>query len=294
MYATVNGTQIFFDTQGSALKEADGKLYELPTIIALHGGLGFDHSYLREGLGRLSDLAQIIYVDLRGQGRSGRPSLETATLEQMADDVAELTKTLGMRKPYLFGHSAGGFVAMHIALRHPQLLAGLILSGSSPTVAPIQEEPNEPAPSLADRASPKALEAAARVFSGDVTVESISTFFEVVGPFYAGPEHSDLTARLMRSTSQNVDMMRHFMTQIAPKYDLLSELDRIAIPVLVLVGAFDWICPPRASRAIARTVTNGKLVEFKNSGHFPFSEEPAKFRSVVEDFLASGAAPFWY
>ena len=70
------------------------------------------------------DIAQIIYVDLRG--RSGRPPLETATLEQMADDVAELISMLGIRMPYVFGDSAGGFVAMHLALRHPGSVAGLI------------------------------------------------------------------------------------------------------------------------------------------------------------------------
>ena len=101
------------------------------------------------------DFAQIIYVDLRGQGRSGRPPLETATLEKMADDVAELISMLGIHMPYIFGHSAGGFVAMHLALRHKGSVAGLILTGTSPTVAPIQGDrrtgrrllsPTEPCP----------------------------------------------------------------------------------------------------------------------------------------------------
>lgn len=294
MYATINGTTIFFDTEGSALKNVEGTLYELPTIIALHGGLGFDHSYLRDGLGRLQSIAQVVYVDLRGQGRSGRPALETATLEQMADDIAELINTLGISKPYVFGHSAGGFVAMHLALRHPGLLGGLILSGSSPTVAPIQSELDEPSPSLADRASPQAMDAAAKVFSGHITAESIATFFEEVGPFYAGPTNMELTSRLMRTTISNIEMMRHFMTKLAPGFDLTAQLHLITVPTLVLVGAFDWICPPRASRAIAKLVLRSKLVEFENSGHFVFSEEPAKFRTVVEDFLAGGAAPGWY
>jgi proline iminopeptidase len=285
MYLEINDTEIYFDTDGTGLKEVDGKLRELPTIVALHGGLGFDHGYLREGLGRLRDLAQIVYVDLRGQGRSGHPPLETATLPQMADDVARLITRLGIVKPYVFGHSAGGFVAMYLALRHPQLSAGLILSGSSPTVAPIQDATDEPAPALTDRASPKALQAAARVFSGDISEESISTFVAEVGPFYSGPDNMELTARLMRVTSQNINMMRHFMNKIAPAYDIISELPRIKIPVLLMVGAYDWVCPPRASRAIARAVPNSKLVIFERSGHFLFSEEPARFRFEVENFL---------
>lgn len=289
MYAKVNGTDLFFDTEGSALKSIDGKLQELPTIVVLHGGLGFDHGYLREGLGRLQDIAQIVYVDLRGQGRSARPPLENATLEQMADDVVALLKALGIRRPYLFGHSAGGFVAMHLVLRHPGVAAGLILAGSSPTVAPIQSDSDEPSPSLADRASPNALDAAARVFAGDITQESIETFFEKVGPFYSGPSNMSLTSRLLGATISNIDMMKHFMTKLAPGYDLTSRLNLINEPTLVLVGSFDWVCPPRAGRAIAKGVPRSKLVEFENSGHFLFSEEPDKFRAVVEEFIAAPA-----
>ncbi|RCW81160.1 alpha/beta fold hydrolase [Phyllobacterium bourgognense] len=289
MQATINDTDIFFDVEGSKLRKIEGQMFEVPTIIALHGGLGFDHGYLRDGLGRLQDIAQIIYVDLRCQGRSGRPPLETATLEQMADDVAELISMLGIRMPYIFGHSAGGFVAMHLALRHPGSVAGLILTGTSPTVAPIRDEANEPTPALADRALPKTIAVAARIFSGDISAESVTEFFEEVGPYYAAPGNMGLTAILLRATSPNIDMMKHFMTKLAPQYNLTSQLHLITIPTLVLVGAYDWVCPPRASRVIARSISQSKMILFDNSGHFLFSEEPEKFRGVVADFLAHGA-----
>ena len=94
-------------------------LAERPTVVALHGGPGFDQGYLRPGLSPLGAHAQVVFVDLRGQGRSGRPPLHTCTLERMADDVAELCDRLGIVEPVVFGHSAGGFVALHLALRHP-------------------------------------------------------------------------------------------------------------------------------------------------------------------------------
>ena len=81
----------------------------------------------------------MIYVDLRGQGRSGRPPIETCTLEQWADDVASLCDLLEIKRPVVFGHSAGGFVAMHLAIRHPGLVGGLILCDSSPTLSPIED-----------------------------------------------------------------------------------------------------------------------------------------------------------
>jgi proline iminopeptidase len=91
MKIRVNGTELYVDIDGSQLRLEEGRLVERPTILALHGGPGFDQGYLRPGLGLLRDDAQLVFVDLRGQGRSGRPPVETCTLEQMADDVAALT-----------------------------------------------------------------------------------------------------------------------------------------------------------------------------------------------------------
>ncbi|HEY3033990.1 MAG TPA: alpha/beta hydrolase [Streptosporangiaceae bacterium] len=89
------------------------------------------------GLAPVSRDAQLVFADLRGQGRSGRPPVQTCTLEQMADDVAELCGRLGIVMPIVFGHSAGGFVALHLALRHPGSVGGLILCDSAPTLAPL-------------------------------------------------------------------------------------------------------------------------------------------------------------
>lgn len=287
MYVAVNGTELYFDTEGSALRKgADGHLSGVPTIIALHGGLGFDHGYLRDGVGQLREIAQVVYVDLRGQGRSARPPLETATLEQMADDIAALSSLLGLHKPVVFGHSAGGFVALHVALRHPSLLGGLILAGSSPTVAPIQDEAGVPTPSLAARASADALEVAGKVFSGQITAETIDKFFRFVGPYYAAPGNMGLVERLLAATTPDIEMIRHFMSVIAPSYDLREALKEISVPALVLVGAHDWVCPPRASHAMNKLLPNSELVEFEKSGHFVFSEEPQRFHDVVARFLS--------
>ena len=77
---------------------------------------------------------QLVFVDLRGQGRSSPAPVEACTLEQMADDAAALCSLLGLEAPVVFGHSAGGFVALHLALRHPTLPASLILCDSAPTL----------------------------------------------------------------------------------------------------------------------------------------------------------------
>jgi proline iminopeptidase len=185
----------YFDVDGTGLDITNGQLTTRPTLIALHGGPSFDHGYLRPGLGPLREHAQVIYVDLRGQGWSARPPIETCTLEQWADDVASLCQMLEIERPVVFGHSAGGFVAMQLAICHPGLVGGLILCDSSSTLSPI-EDGGPPAPTLASRAGSDVLAAAALVFAGAIAPESLALFTEKVMPFCAGPSHMDVPQQI--------------------------------------------------------------------------------------------------
>ncbi len=64
MKLSVNGTELFFDVVGSGLDAASG-FRQKPTLIILHGGPGFDHTYLRPWLDPLGEVAQLVYVDER-------------------------------------------------------------------------------------------------------------------------------------------------------------------------------------------------------------------------------------
>lgn len=288
MRVRLNGTEIYFDVEGTQLEVTGDLLRTRPTLVALHGGPGLDHGYLRPGLGSLRDHAQVVYVDLRGHGRSGRPALESCTLEQMADDVAALCDLLGIEHPVILGHSAGGFVALQLSIRHPELPGGLILCHTSPTFAPLpDDEPDEPRPTLASRAGPEVLAAAKRFFGGDTSPDVLKSFVEQVAPFYGGPSHMEVPARLFALSSVTPELMQYFFSKLAAGYDVRPQLGAISVPTLVLFGRHDWVCPPVASRTMARAIPGAKLVELTESGHFGFSEEPGKFQDAVSAFLNS-------
>jgi proline iminopeptidase len=287
MLAKLNGTEIYFDFGGTGLRINDqNELAPKPVIVALHGGPGLDHTYLRYALGALHENAQLLYVDLRGQGRSGRPDVTSCTLEQMADDVAALCHLLGIDRPILFGHSAGGFIALKMAIQHPDVVAGLILCDTAAVLAPVEDN-GPPAPTLASRASPEVMQVAARLFAGDFSTESVDAFFEKVMPFYGAPAHMDVPQKVLRHCMPSFDVAHHFFNVLAPYYDVRPELPDITVPTLIMVGQYDWVSPPRASRVIARGIPGSRLVEFTNSGHLPFCEEPEKFETEVRSFLAS-------
>ena len=287
MRIRTNGTELYVDVAGPQRAVHDGRWLERPTVVVLHGGPGFDQGYLRPGLEPLSSDAQVLFVDLRGQGRSGRPPVRTCTLEQMADDVAALCEALGIRRPVVFGHSAGGFVALHLAVRHSDVAGGLVLCNTAATLASAPDD--APPPSLADRAPVEAVAAAARLFGGDFSPGAVSNFARSVAPYYAGPAHMDVPGRLLGLSEFAAEVAGFFFGVLAAGYDLRGRLAEIAVPALVIAGHHDWICPPVAGRTMAGLIPDATYVEVLDAGHFPFSEEPEEFLSVVRPFLADVA-----
>jgi proline iminopeptidase len=283
MRITVNHTELYFDVEGPGLAIAGTELRPRPTMVVLHSGPGFDQGYLRPGLRTLAGSAQLVFVDLRGQGRSAGTPAESCTLEQMADDVAALCAALGIERPLVFGHSAGGFVTLQLALRHPGLAAGLILCHTAPTRG--MSDPVPP-PGPAERGGPEAGAVAARLFGGDFSSEVLEQFGHLVLPLYAAPGHEDVPAKLMALSSFNADVATNFFGRLAARYDVRPQLPGIAVPTLVIVGRHDWVCPPAAGRAIAEGIPGARLVELPDAGHFGFSETPAPFLRAVREHLA--------
>lgn len=74
----------------------------------------------------LSDHYQIITVDLRGNGRSGRGEI---TIKQMATDMIDVLNNLQIEKAVICGYSNGGSIALEFALSYPERASGLILCG---------------------------------------------------------------------------------------------------------------------------------------------------------------------
>src|SRR6266511_3248237 len=139
----VNGTTLWYEVLG-----------EGPTCLVMHGGLGIDHQLSRPVTERLAGRLRLVFYDHRGNGRSGRPPLETLTIEQLADDADALARRLGAGPVLVFGWSYGGFVAQELAVRHPGRVAGLVLTGTTPGQLGTTEDPDDdqgppPPPELA-------------------------------------------------------------------------------------------------------------------------------------------------
>jgi pimeloyl-ACP methyl ester carboxylesterase len=151
MRVQVRDVKLFFDVEGTKMRAAGTRMQEVPTLLLLHGGPGFDHSEFKVGFSQLADIAQVIYLDHRGNGRSDSGATDRWNLATWADDVRAFCDVLEINRPIVLGHSFGGIVALYYATRYPDHPAKLILASTS--VQPIGERSYSMFESLGGRAA---------------------------------------------------------------------------------------------------------------------------------------------
>jgi pimeloyl-ACP methyl ester carboxylesterase len=101
MHVQVRDIRLFFDVIGMGLVPDGPEMRARPIIVCLHGGPGFDHSSFKPLFESLADVAQLVFLDHRGNGRSDRSSPEHWNLDTWIDDVHGFCGALGIERPIL-------------------------------------------------------------------------------------------------------------------------------------------------------------------------------------------------
>ncbi|WNV86480.1 alpha/beta hydrolase [Umezawaea sp. Da 62-37] len=107
------------------------------TVVLAHG-YALDHRTWRRVVQALGDDYRVVAYDHRGHGKSGPATKETATIEQLADDLGELIeREVPTGRVVLVGHSMGGMAVMAMAERRPRLyrrrVAGVVFVATATT-----------------------------------------------------------------------------------------------------------------------------------------------------------------
>ncbi len=106
---------------------------DLPILLLSHS-LGCDHSMWDPQMPDLLSYFRVLRYDTRGHGASGVPAGDY-TIDQLGNDLVQLTEALGIKTFALCGLSMGGAVGQWLALHHAQKLSALVLANTSPQFA---------------------------------------------------------------------------------------------------------------------------------------------------------------
>lgn len=281
MKVSVGDARLFVDVDGAGLVPEGASMRQRPTVILLHTGPGADHSLYKDHIGPgLVDLAQVVYVDIRGAGRSDPSAPERWTLEQWAADVAALCDALEIERPVLLGTAFGAYLSVLVAARHPELVAKLVL------VSAVARYSHTRSITVFDRlGGPEAGEIAARYFHdpGEATFQD---FLRVCVPLYTRtPPSPDVIAR----TQINIELGAHWDRGEARTFDLRGDAARVRCPTLVLAGDDDPATPLDGARELVDCLP-AELVRFEHfpeAGHGVFRDAPRAIDTVREFLLQS-------
>ena len=278
MMLSVNDTSLYVSRTSVA---STGRM---PALV-LHGGLGWDHSYLTPWLDHFSDILDLVYYDHRGNGRSARPDdWSDVSHHTWVDDAEALRVSLGFDRALLFGHSYGSFLALEYAIRFPDRVAGLVLCSTAPAI-----DYFETAIANARRRATDAQFMTLMKAMGDApptTDAELRAHTECVLPIYLHAPDDPLASTLLADVRYSRDAFVHAMANCLPRFDLRNRLHELRVPTLIVSGAEDWLTPPDLGGArVSAAIPAATHLVFPRSGHFAFAEEPSAFQDALRAWL---------
>ncbi|MCP2321589.1 pimeloyl-ACP methyl ester carboxylesterase [Hamadaea flava] len=274
-YLTHDGAELHYERLGSA----DGE-----PIVVLAGGAAAHPSYL-DDLAGLSGVRPLVVPQLRGVGDSPLPAdPEVASFWRQAEDVDRLRRHLGLDRVVLLGHSAGTRLAISYAAQFPAYVGGLVLV-TPPTGYLIPGGPGVDRVTDARHGEPAfdAAYAAWQTGPEQLDDDGLNEWYGRIAPMsYAtwGPAEQAHSQKFRYRFAAN----RAYFS-VDPPDDLAARLRAVEVPVLVVAGAQDTSVGVGPATELARLFPAGEIAVLDGSGHFPWFEQPAAFRSAVAAFL---------
>jgi proline iminopeptidase len=262
-----------------------------PAVLTLHGGPGLPHFYLecfedylpQAGIGYW-------YYDQLGCGFSDQPrDAHLWTLERFTAEVEEVRTSLGLEKLVLFGHSWGGMLAIEYALRHPERLAGLVISNMTASIDSYLKRINAqraqlPAP---EARRLRELEKAKAYDSPEyerIVFEGL--YRKHICRLDPWPEPVSRAVRWLSAPVYNAmqGQSEFEVTGVLRGWDRWNDLQRITARTLVLGGQFDTM-DPEDLRRMSRLLPNASAVICPKGSHLSMYDDQAAYFAALLPFL---------
>jgi 3-oxoadipate enol-lactonase len=238
-----------------------------PKLVLLHSLLA-DRSSFDRVTGALSEHFTVMLPALPGFAGSAAVGGDlTAVADRMVEAVREFSNGEQMR---LLGNGYGGFVALQMALRHPDLASRLVLADAG---AAFSEPGREAFRGMARGAATRGLEAIA-----DIAMRRL------FAPDFHGANPELVAERRAIFLATDPAAVIAACGALA-ELDLRPALPGLVAPILALVGEQDEATPPAMSRELAALAPNASLVVLEGCAHVPQLQAPEQFLTAIVPFL---------
>ncbi|MBC9879152.1 alpha/beta fold hydrolase [Bradyrhizobium sp. INPA01-394B] len=240
---------------------------EGPLLFLFHSLLS-DRASFDAVVPELRTRFRTIVPELPGFGRSHAVE---GGLAAVADRMAEAVRDAAAGAPAIvLGNGYGGFVALQMAIRHPEIASRLILADSG---AAFSEPGREAFRNMAKASREKGLEAIT-----DIAMRRLfAPGFQAQHPDLMQDRH----AAFLRT---DPEVFRAACEALA-SLDLRSQLGAVRVPVLVMVGEHDEATPPPMSHELAAGLPRAELKIIAGCAHVPQLQSPRQFLDALKGFL---------
>jgi pimeloyl-ACP methyl ester carboxylesterase len=228
-------------------------------VLFIHGAGGSQYTWSCQK-GFFEKHFNPIMIELPGHGESeGEGENE---IGRYAEHVYHFLKTLSLPKVFLIGHSMGGALVQMMALTHPEVIKGIVLVGTGARL----------------KVFPIVLNGIQENF--EETVKKINQFT------YSPKASTDLIEKgvieMLRCQPEVV--WRDFLA--CDRFDVMSEVEKIDLPTLILCGDEDQLTPVKYSQFLQNRIKGSKLEIIPNAGHMVMMESASTFNEAIRAFVS--------
>ena len=245
-------------------------------VVLLHGYL---ESLLvwEEFVPYLYKHVRVVTLDLPGHGISVVAG-EVHTMEYLADTVADGLRALGIARCTAVGHSMGGYVALALCERHPELLDGVVLLSSTPNPDTPEKAENRRREIALVRAGRK--DALARVApEAGFAEENRPRMKDAI---------EDLAEQVFVTEDEGIVALLNGMIARKDQNDMLRASK---VPQLFILGRRDGYIPVETAERMAAAHPQARVAWLEHSGHMGFLEEPEATAQAILGFVRETGGP---